>query len=82
MGGDHSQKLLPRRGILLLSGAQPPAHYEFNTVAENCAVGNSPSPPSPDKPDAVVAQLQTAWVILGKQTWVISPARRSRRACG
>ena len=37
MGGDHSQK------------RKPPAHYEINTVAENCAMGNLPTPPSPDK---------------------------------
>jgi hypothetical protein len=49
MGGDDSQKLLPRRGILSPPGRKPPAHYEINTVAENCAMGNSPTPPSPAK---------------------------------
>src|SRR5260370_13339113 len=37
MGGDDSQKLLPWRGIHSSPGPKPPAHYEFNTVAENCA---------------------------------------------
>ena len=78
MGGDDSQKLVPWRGSTPLRGAKPPAqlHYEFNTVAENCAAGNLPSLPQP-KPGPVVAQLPTPWVILGKHTWVISPARRS-----
>src|SRR5207247_6803285 len=49
MGGDDSQKLLPWRGICSSPGRKPPAHYEINTVAENCAMGNLPTPPSPDK---------------------------------
>ena len=43
MGGDDSQKLLPRRGIHSSPGRKPPAHYEFNTVAENW-VGSLPPP--------------------------------------
>ena len=36
MGGDHSQKLLPWRGIRSSPGrSKPPAHCEINTVTEN-----------------------------------------------
>jgi hypothetical protein len=37
MGADDSQKLLPRRGSYSPPGRKPPAHYEINTVTENCA---------------------------------------------
>src|SRR5436190_7619300 len=40
-------------------------------------MGNSPTPASLAKLRAVVPQLPTAWVSLGKQTWVTFPARRS-----
>jgi hypothetical protein len=33
MGGDDSQKLLPWRGIALLSGAQQPRYSKINTLA-------------------------------------------------
>src|SRR5438046_2316948 len=39
-------------------------------------MGNSPTPASLAKLRAVVPQLPTAWVSLGKQTWVTFPARR------
>ena len=44
MGGDHSQKLLPRRGRYSSPGRKPPAHCEFNTVAET-TVGICSLPP-------------------------------------
>src|SRR5712691_13014212 len=76
MGGDDSQKLLLWRGAYSSPGRKPPAHYEFNTVTENCRrdLARATSPASQPR---YVAQLQTAWVIFGKQTWVTSPARRS-----
>src|SRR3989442_7266338 len=75
MGGDDSQKLLLWRGAYSSPGRKPPAHYEFNTVTENCRrdLARATSPASQPR---YVAQLQTAWVIFGKQTWVTSPARR------
>jgi glycerol uptake facilitator-like aquaporin len=51
MGGDDSQKLLPWRGAYSSPGRKPPAHYEFNTVTENCrrdlARATIPRPASP-----------------------------------
>src|SRR6266516_171263 len=75
MGGDDSQKLLLWRGAYSSPGRKPPAHYEFNTVTENCRrdLARATSPASQPR---YVAQLQTAWVIFGKQPWVTSPARR------
>jgi hypothetical protein len=70
MGGDDSQKLLPWRGIYSSPGRKPPAHYEFNTVSENWAAELAATP------RAAGAQLLTAWVTFGKQSWVTSPARR------
>ncbi len=73
MGGDDSQKLLPWRGIHSSPGRKPPAQ-QINTVTETPR-GFSPGTTSPAS--RIVAQLQTAWVIFGKQTWVTSRERRS-----
>ena|SRR5579863_4086779 len=68
MGGDDSQKLLPWRGIISLPGRKPPAHYEINTVTV---------PPFCRADQQDCAQLQTAWIILGKQGWITFRKRRS-----
>ena len=79
MGGDDSQKLLPWRGMILLSGAQTSGSLRFQHCSGKLRGWRTcrPPPPSPSQA-AVVAQLPTAWVTFGKQTWVNSPARRSR----
>src|SRR5438094_8004580 len=76
MGGDHSQKLLPRRGILLLSGAQTSGSLRIQHCSGKLRWELADATfPGPSQPPAV-ARLQTAWVTFGKQTWVTSPARR------
>ncbi len=76
MGGDDSQKLLPWRGSTSSPGPKPPAYYEFNTVAENCAGWGTCRPSSAQASRGNGPQLQTHWVTFGKQTWVTSPVRR------
>src|SRR6267154_2527300 len=70
MGGDDSQKLLPWRGILLLSRAQTSGSLRN----QHC---NGNGAPFRAAASGIVPQLQTAWVILGKHRWVSSGARRS-----
>jgi hypothetical protein len=67
MGGDDSQKLMPRRGIYSSPGrSKPPAHSKINTVTKNLRWGSR----GPHFPvSGVVAQLQIAWGIFRKQTW-------------
>ena len=71
MGGDDSQKLRPWRGIHSSPGhSKPPAHSKINCNGKlrwGCHVSWQ---------SRVVAQLQTVWVIFGKQTWVTSRKRR------
>ena len=77
MGGHDSQRLLPRRGIHSSPGRRkPPAHYRINNLTQT---RNLDLPrPLPTRLGAIVpwaipseAQLQAAWVILGKYRWVI-----------
>jgi len=75
MGGHHSQKLLPWRGIDSSPGRKPPAHSGINTLTGNCGWGLEGRCPLAS---LSLAWLQPAWVILGKQRWVISPARRRK----
>jgi hypothetical protein len=76
MGGDDSQKLLPWSGLLLLSRAQTSGSLRNQHCIGNgttfCAAAS-----------AIVAQLQTPWVIFGKHRWVTSDTRRrvERRRC-
>src|SRR5437870_2897964 len=72
MGGDDSQKLLPWRGMILLSGAQTSGSLGI----QHCSGKLRGWELAATSPRAVGAQLQTAWVTFGKQTWVTSPARR------
>ena len=62
MGGDDSQKLRPWRGIHSSPGhSKPPAHSKINCNGKlrwGCHVSWQ---------SRVVAQLQTVWVIFGKQ---------------
>ena len=79
MGGQDSQKLRPWRGRLLLSGAQ----YTSGSLQNQHSNGNPTArlrgdAALPGQPRAK-AQLQTAWVILGKHRWVTSRKRRSNR---
>ena len=72
MGDDDSQKLLPWRGISLLSGAQTSGsqqnqHQHCTGKLGWISVGGKR-----------LAQLHTAWIILGKYTWINSRKRRSR----
>jgi hypothetical protein len=74
MGGDGSQKLLPWRGISLLSGAQTSGsqqnqHQHCTEKLGRISVGGRR-----------LAQLHTAWIILGKYTWIISAKRRRSSA--
>ena len=73
MGGDDSQKLLPWRGILLLSRAQTSgSNYEINNVAETAVeISRRHSWPTWHG-----LRLPPAWVIFGKHTRVSSDARR------
>ena len=64
MGGDDSQKLLPWRGMLLLSRAQTSGSLRNQHCNGNGATGFAPAS------SESVAQLQTAWVIFGKHRWV------------
>src|SRR5438128_11557962 len=77
MGGDDSQKLLPWRGMILLSGAQTSGSLRIQHCSGKLGGGELAAHLPRPKPAAVVAQLQTTWVTFGKQTWVTSPARRS-----
>ena len=70
MGGDDSQKLLPWRGLPLLSRAQTSGSLRN----QHC---NGNGAPFCAAASGIVPQLQTAWVILGKHRWVSSVARRS-----
>ena len=70
MGDDDSQKLLPWRGISLLSGAQTSGsqqnqHQHCTGKLGRISVGGRR-----------LAQLHTAWIILGKYTWINSAKRR------
>ena len=73
MGGDHSQKLQPWRGTLLLSGAQTSGSLRIQHCSgnhgRNLAACHHPA-------NMAMPQLQTAWVIFGKPRWVSSGARR------
>jgi hypothetical protein len=77
MGGDDSQKLLPWRGVHSSPGRKPPAQLRNQQCSGKLRggelAGHGPRPSQP----RFVAQLPTAWVILRKQTWVTSAARRS-----
>src|SRR5437870_9271931 len=76
MGGDDSQKLLPWRGILSPPGRKPPAQLRIQHCSGKLRGWGTCRHHLPrTTPGPVVAQLRT-WVIFGKQTWVISPARR------
>jgi hypothetical protein len=47
MGGDDSQKLLPWRGMILLSGAQqPPAHCKINSTSKTLTRTSGKPPPA------------------------------------
>jgi hypothetical protein len=74
MGGDDSQKPRPWRGIHSSPGhSKPPAHSKINCNGKlrwGCR-GVHVSWQS-----RVVAQLQTVWVIFGKQPRVTSRKRR------
>jgi hypothetical protein len=76
MGGDDSQKLLPWRGVHSSPGRKPPAQLRNQQCSGKLRggelAGHGPRPSQP----RFVAQLPTAWVILRKQTWVTSAARR------
>ena len=71
MGGDHSQKLLPWRGLILLSRAQTSGLQNLYSN-RNCGweMMGAPLDCLP------LAQLQPAWVIFAKHRWVTLPARR------
>src|SRR5450759_4337656 len=75
MGGDDSQKLLPRRGVHSSPGRKPPAQLTKSTISLILAVGLSRGAPWTL---GLWPQLQPAWVIFGKHRWVNSGARRSR----
>src|ERR1035437_3304120 len=74
MGGDDSQKLLPRRGVHSSPGRKPPAQLTKSTISLILAVGLSRGAPWTL---GLWPQLQPAWVIFGKHRWVNSGARRS-----
>src|SRR5450756_606191 len=73
MGGDDSQKLLPRRGVHSSPGRKPPAQLTKSTISLILAVGLSRGAPWTL---GLWPQLQPAWVIFGKHRWVNSGARR------
>jgi hypothetical protein len=75
MGGDDSQKLLPWRGIYSLSRAQTSGSLRNQHCNGNGATFCTAACEN-------VAQLQTAWVILGKHRWVSSRACRSWQEAG
>src|SRR5450759_2307257 len=76
MGGDDSQKLLPRRGVHSSPGRKPPAQLTKSTISLILAVGLSRGAPWTL---GLWPQLQPAWVIFGKHRWVNSGARRSSK---
>jgi hypothetical protein len=76
MGGDDSQKLLPWRGVHSSPGRKPPAQLRNQQCSGKLRGGElAGHRPRPSQP-RFAAQLPTAWVILRKQTWVTSAARR------
>src|SRR5437879_13460793 len=79
MGGDHSQKLLPWRGISLLSGAQTSGsqlnqHQHCTEKPGRISVGAWLSYTRRRS----LAQLHTALIILGKHIRTDSDKRRRR----
>ena len=77
LGKAHGRLRLPEaqalEGNLLLSGAhQTSGSRQINTVTENCPSSLRPRPALSRS-----SQILSAWVILGKQTWVTSRKRRS-----
>jgi len=76
MGGERSQKLRPRRGIVLLSGAQQTSGSLQNQHCNGKLRLGSRRAPLSSASRRAVAQLQTAWVTFGKQSWVTSGERR------
>ena len=75
MGGDDSQKLLPWRGMLLLSGAQLlPLQRRINTLSQRWArVPKSESFPFPAVGAAVIVPaafpLETSWFMVAVRYW-------------
>jgi hypothetical protein len=75
MGGDDSQKLLALERNVLLSGAQQTSGSRRNQYCNGKMRWKLAGAPL-STASRVVAQLQTAWVIFAKQTWVTSRKRR------
>ena len=66
MGGDDSQKLLPRRGLHSSPGRKPPAHCKINTLTQRpSATGGCSDAPrwaaSPSRPCQTIPGNIVAW---------------------
>jgi len=95
MGGDDSQKLLPRRGSYSPPGRKPPAQLRNNTVTENCGwvlAGHNFAQPAgswlsyrllgsflESRPGSFLPSAEASWV--GSELSAVAHPRSPARGC-